>query len=659
MANLYRILSLSVLAVLPAIGARADELSDARRLLLTGEYTQAAEIYGHTATKSAAAAVGLARALAAQGQYEAAAKSLAAFPGEQADVYAERARWEFFRGDLQAAQTHVEQALKLHADQLLARWLRGELHRSAGRLAEATEAYRGLVTYYNDHDVQDAESLRWIGLGASQFARWKRLSDQFRFLVNDLYPDAVKADPRYWPAHYEAGLLFLEKYNQPDAAREFRAALDLNPRAAEVQVAVALAAAANRDLEKAEAALQRALTINPRLREAWLLKADLAWNNFQPDAALELLEKHVLAINPVHEETLGRVAACYLLLDGPPEKAPSQRFRRLVEQVDARNPHAGEFYCSLASWLEDRNRFSEAERYFREAIRRMPQLVGPQAQLGLMHLRTGDEAQARRLLEEAFESDPFHVRVKNSLEVLEVVAGLETLQTENLVLKFDGQRDKLLGRYVGRQIDAMYLELCRRFGYRPPGKPLVEIFNRAKGNSGHNWFSARMIGLPYLGAVAASTGKIVAMTSPNDSDLAKKFNWARVLRHELVHVITLQQTSYNCPHWFTEGLAVWSEGYPRPQAWNELLARRVAKGPLLDLSTINAGFIRPHSSDDAQLAYCQADLYVRYMLQSHKPDVLKKLLAAYAEGLSTPAAIERVFGVSEAEFERGYTEFVT
>lgn len=658
MTRACRILCVTSVAILLGGGVRADELADARRLLLTGSYGESAEIYRRSATNTPAAAVGLARALASQGKYDEAARALATFPGQQADVCAEQARWAFSRGDYQAAQSHADRALKLNADQLLARWIRGELHRAAGRLEEATETYRGLVKFYNEHDVRDAESLHWIGQGASQFARWKRLSDQFSFLVNELYPDAVKAEPSYWPAHYEAGLLFLEKYNEPDATREFQKALTLNPRAAEIHVAMAVAALAGRDQEKAEISLRRALEINPQLREAWLLKADLAWSNFQPEVALELLEKHALPLNPVDEETLGRVAAYYLLLDGPPDKAPGKRFAKLIEQVNARNAHAGEFYYALASCLGHRNRFADAEKYFRESIERMPQLVGPQAELALMHLRTGNEAQARRLLEKAFEADPFHVRVKNSLEVMEVVAGLETLETEHLLLKFDGQGDKLLGRYVGRQIDAMYVDLCNRFGYRPPGKPLVEIFNRTKGNSGRNWFSTRMTGLPYLGAVAASTGMIVAMTSPNDLGGGKKYNWARVLKHELVHVITLQQTSYNCPHWFTEGLAVWSEGYPLPHEWNELLVRRMAKQKLFNLATIDSGFIRPHSCDDGMLAYCQSDLYVEYMLEGRDPGVLKKLLAAYADGLTTPSAIRRVFGVSVEEFERGYDAFL-
>ncbi len=168
--------------------------------------------------------------------------------------------------------------------------------------------------------MKDAESLRWIGLAAAQSARWHRQADQFHFLVNELYPDALQQDPDYWPAHYEAGMLFLEKHNQADAAQEFQAALEINPNAAEVHAAVASLAMEQRDVEKAQASLARALEINPRLLDAWLLKADLLWANFQVSESLKLLQEKVLPLNPICEETLGRMAACYLLLD-PPAKS--------------------------------------------------------------------------------------------------------------------------------------------------------------------------------------------------------------------------------------------------------------------------------------------------------------------------------------------------
>lgn len=642
-----------------AIGRAAEaDLTEARGLLLGGKYEEAAEIYSTLAEKQPAAVLGLARCLAAQGKLDEAVKTLAAAAEGRADLQAELARLAFERGDYQQAQTRAEEATRLDADQLPALWIRAEVDRVAGRLEEAEEGYKRLIDFYNAHDVKQAESLHWIGLAATRYARWNRLSRQFNFLVNDLYPEALKLEPKYWPARYEAGLLFLEKYNRPDAEQELKAALELNPNAAEVHVALARLAVSKRDVEQAEKSIARALQINPRLLSGWLGKADLAWANFDVPEVLRVLREKALPLNPVSEETLGRMAACYVLLDGLPEKGQGSRFTRLAEEVSQRNPHAGEFYFTLAMLLRERNKYAWSERFFLEAIQRMPQQVGPRSNLGLLYMRTGQEAEARKILDEAFDVDPFNLRVKNTLDVLEVLDTMETLETEHFIIKYDGQHDKLLARRAGSQLEAVYPEWCRRFGYQPPGKPLLEVFNRARGISGQQWFSTRMIGLPHLGPVAASTGRIVAMASPNEPQSARRFNWTRVLKHELVHVITLQQTRFNIPHWYTEGLAVYSEDAPRPQLWNELLVERVPQGDLFNLQNLNSAFSRPSSSHDWQMAYCQARLYVEYMLSRFGSGPPRKLLVAYRDGLSTSEAIPQAFGVSQKEFERGYVEYL-
>jgi len=638
--------------------AAEDDLAKARKLLLGGKYAEAAEIYAPSAAKVPAAALGLARCLVAEGKLDEALKRLSAAAADHAELQAELARLAFERGAYQQAKQRAEQSMRLDRNQLLAQWVLAELDRTAGRLDQADRAYRRLVDYYNSHEVKQAESLRWIGLAAAQNARWNRISDQFDFLVNELYPDALKLEPGFWPAHYEAGMLFLEKHNQADALREFRAALELNAQAAEVHAALGQLALDKHDIEQAEKSVARALEINPRLLVAWQLKADLLWANFQARETLALLEEKALPLNPVDEETLGRMAACFVLLDGLPEQGKPSRFSRLVEKVGKQNPHAGAFYFTLAAQLEERNKQSEAEVFFREAIRVMPRQIGPQAHLGMLYMRIGREAEARKLLKDAFKADPFNVRVNNTLEVLGVLDAMETLQTERFTIKYLGKYDKLLARAAGRHLESVYPALCRQFGYEPPEKPLVEIFNRAQGHDGSQWFSARMIGLPYLGTVAASTGRLVAMASPYDPQARRQFNWARVLKHEVVHVITLQQTHFNIPHWYTEGLAVWSEGGPRPQVWNELLLERVPQGRLFRLDTLNFGFTRPNSSADWQMAYCQALLYVEYMLARSDPGCLRRLLAAYTEGLATPEAIQRVFGVSQKQFEEGYAAYL-
>ena len=161
----------------------------------------------------------------------------------------------------------------------------------------------------------------------------------------------------------------------------------------------------------------------------------------------------------------------------------------MAAEVVKRNPHAGEFYAELAEMLEVRNRHAAAERYFREAIRLLPRQPEPHAGLGLLLMRMGREADARTLLKEAFDADPFHVRVKNSLDVLDVLEAMQTRTTPHFVIKYD-KADARLIPYLARHLETVYGEIQQQFGYEPPGPTLVEIFNESQGQSGHAWFSA-------------------------------------------------------------------------------------------------------------------------------------------------------------------------
>ncbi|MEX0979062.1 MAG: tetratricopeptide repeat protein, partial [Pirellulales bacterium] len=252
--------------------------------------------------------------------------------------------------------------------------------------------------------------------------------------------------------------------------------------------------------------------------------------------------------------------------------------------------------------------------------------------------------------------DPFNVRVNNTLKVLEVLDGYETLETEHFRIKFDPQKDKVLAESMGQWLEEVYPQLVKQMGFVPPDKSLFEVFSSAKNTDGHGWFSARMVGLPHIHPIGACAGKIVALQSPSEGP--QRFNWARVVKHEFVHVINLQQTDFNIPHWFTEALAVLNEGYPRPQDWNDLLVTSAGKNKLFNLDTINLGFIRPHSSSEWTLAYCQAELYAEYMLERFGPEAIAKMLAAFGDNLTTPEAIKRAFEVDQPDFERGYQDYV-
>ena len=638
-----------------------DATDRANALYYQGSYEEAKEAYAALADAQAASGtLGTARCHLAVGKIDAAVVLLerAAKQHEQdARFSGELAKIAMRRGDHKAAAEWATKALKLDERQTAARWVTAELHRLAGRMKEAGAAYEWFIDYYNGTDeFAAAEDLHYVGLAATQFARWNRVHDQFIFLVQDLYPDILERENGFWPARLESGLLFLEKFNDAEAEADFEAALKLNAHAAEVHAAMARLALQKYDLEKAGKSVDRALEINPKLLLAHQLKADIEMANFEPAVAEKILIE-ALALCPVSESTLGRLAAVQGCLDGlvvPPAK--ESRMAKLIEEATARNPHAGEFFESVADSLDTMRRYPQAAHYFKRAIEAMPELVGAYGKLGMVFMRLGEEQNARKQLKTASDVDFENVRVDNSLKVLDVLDTYESLETDHFIVRFDPKHDELQARYIADYLERLYPELCRQLGYEPKEKSLFEIFNKSGNTNGHGWFSARMVGLPHIHTIGACAGKIVGMVSPGDMD--EEFNWARVVKHEFVHVINLQQTNFNIPHWFTEALAVYNEESPRPGKWNEMLARRIPAGEVYSLDTINLGFIRPANSEDWQMAYCQAELYAEYMLERFGDDALAKMLDGYAHNLNTVAALQLAFNVTKDDFEKGYHQHV-
>ncbi len=470
------------------VRAAEDPLAGARKLFLTGKYAEATEVYHAAAT--ADGALGGARCQLATGQLSDAEKTLSAAAAanpKDARFPAELASVALRQGQTDAAATQAAQALKLDGNQVLARYVEATLHRQAGRLDEADKAYHWFVDYYNNHDVKDPESLRVIGLASAEFARWHRLNDQFSFLVNTFWPDLLEAEPDYWPAHYEAGLLYLEKYNNADAQRELKAALALNPTSAEAYAGVAALAIQGFELDEAQAAIDHALEIDSQLLIAHQLQADIHLSNCEPQRAVTVLEA-ALKLNPVSQATLGCLAATYLAIDGQPVDPAGTRFGKLTAEVTAVNPHAGDFFMAMGDSFDKLRRYPLAAKYYQQTIEVMPQLLQPRGQAGMMLMRLGEETAARKILDEAFEADPFNVRVSNTLKVLEVLDGYETLETAHFRIRFDPKTDKVLAKYAAAWLEDVYPQLCQQMGFVPPEKSLFEIFNKAKNTDGHGWF---------------------------------------------------------------------------------------------------------------------------------------------------------------------------
>lgn len=675
----------SVLLILPlllAVAARAAEgdvqLKSAREHYQHGRYDEALEAYDLAKEKADPASVAIGQSLVYEGQgnLETAAKTLEAATKsaeKHAKLWARLAEVELSRGRYAESAKAVGKALAIDAELPIARLVQADLNTATGKLKEADEQYRWFVRYYNKAQPEDAETLLVVARGAAQFARWNRSPKIFDFIINTLCPDALKDDKESWQTYALSGKLLLEKYNRAEAMPEFRKALSINSRAAEVHAALALDSLDEHDLDEAAQHSKRALEINPHQLTALHVKADLRLEDSQPAEAVKVLET-ALPVNPHDEGTLGRLAAAYLLIDGPPpadelkqlfanletiskvQVAKPGRFTTLLISLAKQNPHPGRFFSIAGANLERKRQFDLAETFYKQAIASMPQLSEPKTMLGMLQMRVGRNDEARKILDDAFKHDPYHVRVSNMIKVLKVLETYDAVTTEHFIIRVDSKQDRILGRYMAEYLEEEYPGLVKQFGFEPPTKTQFEIYNKSKGLSGHQWFSARMVGLPWIQTVGASTGKIVALASPTESE--NPFNWARVLKHEFVHILTLQQTKFNIPHWYTEALAVMNEGFPRPPQWDDLLLERVPKGELMNLDNLNQGFIRPKTPNDWQMAYCQSLLYAQYMKEKFGPETIPGMLEAYRNNLTTDDAIQRVTGVDKATFEKGYKEYL-
>ncbi len=689
--RIRRLRQLSILCFVMVAGlvfatgdARCDEPSDlaeATEHLQRGRYEEAADAFTAILENAkddtkAAAVIGLSRALESQGQYKEAITRLTEIAQPSAAILAEAARLQFTIGRLEEAASSCEAALKADADQPLAHLVLARLSTEAGDLKKANEAFRWFVRFYNRKQPTDAETLLLIAEGAGEYARWNSNSSIFNFIINTLCTDALKDDPLSWQTHLASGSLLLEKYNRAQAIPDLKKALEINPRAVSVIVALGEAALQKHDVDSALTYAEQALNVQDNYVPTLRLMADIALNKHSPDAAMLALQE-ARKTNPFDSETLGRLAATHYLLDVQPGGDADDRLTSLLANLDAidqaalkepshleqlvidvatRNPKPGVFLNAFASALESRRKYAMAEKLYQHAIRVMPQLSEPKTSLGMLYMQTGRSDQAKLLLDEAFKADPYHVRVSNMRKVLGVLSGYETITTEHFVIRVDSQADKILGEYMAEYLEEVYPELVELYGYEPPQRSVFEIYNNAKGLSAHQWFSARMVGLPWIQTIGASTGMMVALASPTASP--QPYNWARVVKHEFVHVLTLQQTHFNIPHWFTEALAVTSEGIERPAEWNRMLLERVPRGELWSLDELTGIFVRPETPADWQFAYCQSRLYAQYMIETFGEETISSMLALYRKNVRTNDAIPQVFDMTADEFDAGYRDFL-
>lgn len=449
--------------------------------------------------------------------------------------------------------------------------------------------------------------------------------------ANALYRSATgaSADPAVDTAW---GLLFLEKYNKPEALRSLQTAIKAEPEWAPAHAGLARVLA-DENPPAAAVSAERALTIDAGLADAHLLLAELDLNNSRYVEARTRLDK-VLAVNRSHLEARSWLAAMSYVRDD------RQAFEAEVARVLAINPSYGDVYRIAADLAARNYRFEEAVALTRRAVALEPANTRAYGDLGLHLMRTGDEVEARRALERSFATDPFDVVTYNLLALLDSLDKFVVETSGDLIFKFHPDEAAIMREYAIPLAHEALKTLAAKYQLTPKGPILIEIFPN------HDDFAVRTLGLPgMIGALGACFGRVVTMDSPK-AKAPGTFSWQATLWHELAHVITLQLSNQRVPRWLTEGISVHEEAAARPEWGRDMevpFAAALQRGQALKLKDLNAGFTRPET---ISLAYYQSSLLVDHLVAAYGQDRVRALLTTYGQGLEGDAALEKGLGVS-------------
>ncbi len=535
------------------------------------------------------------------------------------------------RGQHAAAAAVLEPAAARDAGSEAAFQL-GLLRQQLGRAAEATQLLDGVL---GRNTSGDAEGMFRAARAAQALGRARDANALYRAA------NGASADPAIDTAW---GLLFLEKYNKPEALRSLQDAIKAEPDWAPAHAGLARVLA-DENPPAAAAAAARALEIDGELADAHLLLAELDLNNQRYDEATKRIQT-VLALNPSHLEARSWIAAMAYVRD---DRAA---FENEAKAILAINPAYGDVYRIAADLAARNYRFEEAVALTRQGVALDPTNTQAFGALGMHLMRTGDEADARRALERSFDADPFDKVTWNLLLLLDSLDKFVVETSGDLIVKMHPDEAPVMREYAIPLAHEALRTLSAKYQVTPKGPILIEIFPK------HDDFAVRTLGLPgMIGALGACFGRVVTMDSPKAKDPGT-FSWQATLWHELAHVITLQLSNQRVPRWLTEGISVYEEGKARPEWGRDMevpFALALLHGKTLPLKELNAGFTRP---DTIALAYYQSSLLVDHIVSRFGQEAVRTLLTTYGKGIEGEAAITAGLGVGTEGLQESFDKAI-
>lgn len=535
-------------------------------------------------------------------------------------------------------------ALDLLDASVRAERLRGDALRELGRADEAADAYGRAVAGTDNEPESVRAALALLRLRAPRDPEAHARALYARIAAAR---DADRLD--YRPRVVEGELLYA-RHNRGDAVAAAKDALRLNPRCVAALRILGDVAVDAFDFDTADAVADRidALASGGARRpqvtaDGAAIRARVALRRRDPDDAEHALDP-AMARMPDQRELRALEAA-----------AAAAAYRtastdRLLADFDALSPASPDALLWVGSILSEARQYDLADDYLQRAIQRAPAWSLPRLERGLMLVQAGRDDDARAELERATALDPFDIRAQNSLTLVTELATYAVLETDHFIVRHKPGIDDALAPEIAATMERIHARVCSDapggVDFEPKQKTIIELMPN------HEWFAVRIGGMPSIHTMAASTGPVIAIESPQEGPrfTVGPFDWPRVLQHEYTHTVNLARTRNRIIHWMTEANAVFNEDAPRDARTWRLLAGAYESGGLFDLEGINIAFVRPKQPSDRALAYAQGAWMFEYIVDRWGPVAPRTIMDLSASGRTPQEAFEEALSESPDSF---------
>ncbi|MEM1026456.1 MAG: tetratricopeptide repeat protein [Planctomycetota bacterium] len=449
-----------------------------------------------------------------------------------------------------------------------------------------------------------------------------------------LLETALDANPLYWPAKASLAALLAAKDNPAQAAALAQEALELNPQAAEAWETLGHLLIDRWDFVAAQQVIDELIARVPdhpaidtlTIRRA-LYAADL-------DTAAS-------AVRTAREKRHGAPELIAWDAAVAARRLDPQAAETLLAEYDAATNAHPFGALTVGDILSNARRYDDARPYLEAAVARQPNDAAPRLTLGLMLMQVGDLPEARRNLADAARLDPFHASVQNSLDLVTEMIDWPILESENFLVRYRPGPDAAFAADLPERMELHRTELAEAFGQATDNLTQIDLLPDSQV------FAVRVTGHSQLGALAACTGDVLAVSPPRvGAAQTGLYHWDNVMRHEYVHAIIFDLSGHLAPRWFHEGAATHFETLERDFSTQQMLAKALHSKQLIPFDALAAAFGSPQIG----LAYQQSGWMIEFMIEQHGHEALRDMMNSYATAGSDADALRAATGQSPEEF---------